>query len=190
MERFTSVCLAVCALLLVDGWNAIASDVLANWRNHNSFQNEETLLRDWSCQGKFRVEAKGLHLIGDSRMTSNFKLADGSRLLIGCVANNRNFYIDVCGESIEIRAADKHGSEAYGIAIERHGRTLTYGKWVNGKMTEPNKILISKEKAARPSNVSFTSRRVHIPLARSDRFDDVQVRLLTVSGKVVEANGN
>lgn len=155
-------------------------------KSFNSLQNEETLLRDWTCSGKFRVETSGLHLIGNSQMTSKFKMADGSLLLIGYVANNRNLYVDVCGETIEFRSANNRGPESYGVAVARRGRTLIYGKYVNGKFAEQNKILISNTFATQPSKVSITSRCVGIPGARSDRFMDVQIRLLTASGNIIE----
>ena len=154
-------------------------------KNLNSLKSEDSLLRDWVCDGKVRVETRGVHLVGDSRLTSNFRLADGAMLMIGYVANNRNLYVDVCGESLEFRAADKHGSEAYGVAVARRGRTLIYGKFVNGKFSEQNKILISKDLVATNSKVSITSRPVWIPGARSDQFEDIQIRLLTVTGNVV-----
>ena len=154
-------------------------------KNLNSLRNEDSLSRDWLCDGKLRVEARGVHLVGDSRITSNFRLADGATLMIGYIANNRNLYVDVCGESLEFRAADKHGPEAYGVAIARRGRTLVYGKYVDGKFAEQNKILLSKDLVATASKVSITSRSVGIPGARSDQFEDVQIRLLAVSGNVI-----
>ena len=192
MKLITTMALVLGLLLVGSEQNGFGKEKSAKGKSTtprkslNSLQNEQALHRDWTCAGKFRIEATGLHLMGDSRMTSNFKMVDGSLLLIGYVANNRNLYVDVCGENLEFRAANKNGAEAYGVAIARRGRALIYGKYVNGKLLEGNKSLITQPFSAQPSKGSITSRRVGIPGARSDRFMDVQLRQLTVSGNFIE----
>jgi len=169
------------------------------WNKHNSLQNQATLEADWAPQGKdgYRIEAAGLHLLGDTGIKSRFLLADKGQCTFVFTARNRNLSVDICGETIEVMAVP--GALKYVLEVKRQGRKVEYALSVETletvgkgkqkvqvlqvKPVAANAVQIKEKAAEEPSPVRFSSHRVRGP-RNENSFQDVVLQAIVVNGPV------
>lgn len=171
------------------------------WRNHESLKNEETFKQDWSPNPPdgYRVETGGLHLIGDSGITSRFELANQGSFRVEFTAQTRNVFVTLCGETIKLDAVP--GAEKYWLEVMRQGRALRYTLTVRetvmvgpprkkvpvkrDRLAAANAVQIKEDQVRRPSKVTFSSQRVRGGFGNENRFHDVVIQKIFVSGNVI-----
>ena len=156
------------------------------WKKHDCLKSVQVFEQDWACNGKYQLKASGVRLIGDTQMTSNFELVNKSNLKVAFTARQRHFYVKVCDEVLEFKAALRRENELYVIVIERAGKSLRFGREVNQKLIDLNAILLKDEQARRPSRITFWSKQAPGAFGLHDEngFQEVELRLLAVNGNV------
>lgn len=152
----------------------------------NCLKDEKTFAKYWTTDGKRRIEAKGVHLVGDATLISKFEAGRNFTMIVTFESKQRNLLVEICGEPIAIKTPLAKGKEVTVVEVVRKGDLVHYNYRVNNRRVTSDGFRIPKDGAKEAGQIKVSSRKVHGAngLKEHNAYQDVFLKSLAINGSI------